>query len=107
MGLTQFIPLFALILLQNLSLTILLQSGVNQNKPAGGYATGSGSAAGGAGGDDSGDVAGSAGPSTGFQQAGPTNESMVNPELDTSDENAPVGFGYDVGQHNGNGSTEY
>lgn len=80
---------------------------MNQNKPAGGYGTGGGSAAGGAGGDESGDVAGPSGSATGFQQVRTANENMVNPELETSDENAPVGFGYDVGQHNGNGNTEY
>lgn len=80
---------------------------MNQNKPAGGYGTGGGSAAGGSGGDESGEVAGPSGSATGFQQVHSTNENMVNPELETSDENAPVGFGYDVGQHNGNGNTEY
>lgn len=83
------------------------QSGINQSKPAGGYAAGSGSATGGTGGEDSGDGAGHAGSSTGYQHARPANENMVNPELEGADENAPVAFGYDVGHQNGNGSTEY
>ena len=84
-----------------------IQSGVNQNKPTGGYGTGGGSAAGGTGGEDSGDGAGHAGSSSGYQQVRPANINMVNPELEGADETTPVAFGYDVGHHNGNGATEY